>query len=274
MKSKRTKPPEAVAVATLLVLGLGCTPPASDDELPPQDAGSSGATEVDEGSDDSPGSSETGEPDAEPVTACSTPTDVHAAPATIAEAVAFINALPHPVTLDCFLERLDRPLQLASTTSTISLQPAVGERSPRVFLFQGDLIMSVAIDREPGTTLLEFGELVNETKSIKGELEFPVSVAIDIDAPFDRVADEVGSECRICHGGEEADPTYEGSFSSDALNFRDDQTVELATVLAEFMACDPQDEPKRCARLHALFGYGPVQDGRFPDTLPTIFDYE
>lgn len=220
------------------------------------------------------GSSEDTGPTA-PADACAKPTDVSAAPQTIGEAIDFINALPHPVALDCFLQQLARPLAITSTTSTVSLQPAVGTRSPRLFLFFGELIMSVAIDGEPGNHLLEFGELITPTQSIKGEIAFPVHDILSHSAPMDRVLDPgKGSECRICHGGEDPAPQYANAFSSDALQFRPFELVALDDVADEQRWCDPAVEPDRCARLDALFGFGPVEIGEFPEELPTIYDYE
>lgn len=209
-----------------------------------------------------------------PPTACAEETDISAAPQNIGEAIEFINALPHPVTLNCFLERLERPVPLNATWSTVSLQPADGRRSPRVFLFYGDLIMSVATDGVPGTTLLEFGEFVAPTKSIKGELAFPIEETLDITAPLQHVFDGEGSKCRICHGGEAETPEYDLAFASDALRFRAMEEVELDDLKLEHTQCDATVEPDRCVRLDALFGFGPVVPADFPEGLQTIYDYE
>ncbi|WP_096326419.1 hypothetical protein [Nannocystis exedens] len=215
----------------------------------------------------------TGEP-LPPATACAEPTSLTASPRTIGEAVAFINALPQPLTLDCFLERLERPLALAATKSVISLQPAVGESSPRLFLFAGELVMSVAVDGH-GFDLLEFGELVAPTRSIKGEIAFPLADAIPDDAPFTRVFDgEDGTGCGICHGSEAPAPEYPQAFVSDALRFPDFEAVAFADVRREYERCDPAVQPARCARLTALFGHGPVEPAAFPESMPTIYDYE
>ena len=70
-------------------------------------------------------------------TGCRAPSSVSNAPQSIAETVTLINALPKPLTLPCFLESLARPLEMSATFSVVSAQPAVGHRSPRVFLFLG-----------------------------------------------------------------------------------------------------------------------------------------
>ncbi len=266
----------AAAAIAATIVSTGCpgdpSPPASATST--NDASSGGATS-DGSSDsaaDSAGSESTGAPP--PPTACATETDISAAPQTIAEAIDLINALPHPVTLDCFLEKLERPMLLNATSSTVSLQPADNKRSPRIFMFYGDLIMSVAVDGVPGNRLLEFGEFVAPTKTIKGEIEFPIEDTLPVIAPMERVFDGEGSECRICHGGESPADEYEMAFASDALRFRDIEVVELDELVAEWMACNANLEPDRCRRLDALLAFGVVEPGDFPEGLQTIYDYE
>jgi len=215
----------------------------------------------------------TGEP-LPPPTACAEPTSLSASPRTIAEAVAFINELPQPLTLDCFLERLERPLAIAATRSMISLQPAVGDSSPRLFLFMGELVLSVAVDGH-GFDLLEFGELVAPTRSIKGEIAFPLDDLLAPEAPFARIFDGVdGTNCGVCHADEVTAPRYPQAFVSDALRFPDFEEVAFAVVREAYEQCDPAAQPERCARLTALFGHGPVEAAAFPATMPTIYDYE
>ncbi len=230
---------------------------------------------TDGGHDESTGGPEdSGEPDPPVASACPPGTTASAAPRSIAEAVALVNALPHPLSLDCFLERLPRPLAATATISTVSLQPADGARSPRVFLFVDDLVMSIAIDGTEGTRLLEFGELVSPTQSIKGEIEFPVEATLGESDPTARILDETGSQCRLCHGHEAPHPAYETAIVSDALQFRPDELVELEALRAEHEACDASAEPARCARLSALFDHGALVQSPFPYELPTIYDYE
>src|SRR5689334_21320856 len=68
-------------------------------------------------------------PDAPPPARCRPPSGVSGTPRTIFEVAALANALPHPLSLTCFLESLDRPLALHAAVSTISLQPAPAARS-------------------------------------------------------------------------------------------------------------------------------------------------
>lgn len=204
-------------------------------------------------------------------TACAEATTLTAAPRTIGEAVKFINALPRPLTLDCLLERLERPLAIAATSGVISLQPAVDRRSPRVFLFSGELIMSIAVDGDPGSTLLEFGEIVGPTRSIKAEIQFPLADSVTAAAPFERILDADGTKCGFCHRDEMAAPGYPGAFASAALQMVVYDEVTVADMRDEYERCDPAAEPGRCARFAALFDHGEVVQAVFPSAFPTIF---
>jgi hypothetical protein len=234
--------------------------------------GSTGATTT-SGTSDASGSdpAPTGTTGAPAPTACAGATDLTASPRTIAEALAFIEGLPRPLTLECFLERLARPLAIAATSSPFSLQPAVGARSPRLFLIADGFIMSVAVSGD-GVDLLEFGEFVDATRSIKAEVEFPVEGPLDPAAPFTRIlsADLPGTKCAVCHRDEASAPGYPQAFASNALRFPEIDEVPLADLRAAYDTCDPADDPARCARLAAVFAHGPVTQGRFPDGLPTI----
>src|SRR5688572_16123159 len=74
---------------------------------------------------------------------CRAPEGVSGSPRSVDQTVELVNALPKPLSLACFVEALGRPLQLHATRSEISAQPAVGLRSPRIFLYFEPLIMTV-----------------------------------------------------------------------------------------------------------------------------------
>ncbi|MBL4683089.1 MAG: hypothetical protein JKY37_00755 [Nannocystaceae bacterium] len=206
----------------------------------------------------------------DPPTACAAPGAEVAQPRSVGEAVEAINAMSQPVTLDCFLESLQRPLSMAATASARSVQPAVGARSPRVFILSGDLVMSVATAGN-GIELLEFGEFVEPTHSVKAEIHFPVEEPLAATAPFTRVGDEQGTACRFCHADEtKIDDPYNGyAFASGALQPSGIDRVSVADLRAESESCDASAEPVRCARLDALFGHGLVVSGTFPPGVPT-----
>lgn len=194
-------------------------------------------------------------------------------PATLAEAVALANGLPFPVTAECYVEALDRPLRVEATRSRDSLQPAEGERSPRVFIWGADsLVTSIVLDG-PGRELIEFGQFVGPRRTIKGELEFPLTAPVSTAAALDRVRNREYpriTRCFVCHDREEDEPGVPGGRSSLALRPRASTLVELATLRAELDRCDHAREPARCRFLAALFGHGPVERRGFDAALPVL----
>ena len=198
---------------------------------------------------------------------------VSSAPGSIAAVVALVNALPHPVTLPCFLESLDRPLLLDAARGSISLQPGVGTRSPRLFLFVGPLIMSV-VPEGRGSELLELGEQLEGNLSIKAELSFPIVAALAPERPFEEVRLGGGTTCGVCHPAEARAESiaYAEAYSSTAFRPRTGSRVSAAALADERERCDATAEPTRCAFLRALFDHGEVRANPFPATFPTITD--
>jgi hypothetical protein len=222
-------------------------------------------------------------PEALPARRCFPGPGISGAPASIAEAVRLVNSLPHPVSVTCFIESLDRPLRANATDSTISLQPAVGSRSPRIFLLSDTLIMSIVVDGK-GRNLVEFGQFVSATRTLKAEIGFPVTTDVQPSDPFARIhsvspSGAVGTSCRFCHGDEEAVPDMNGQmidgpstpYVSSALRPDWRNEVPLDRVRAERATCDAAVEPDRCELLGALLDHGAVVETKFPQEIPTIF---
>jgi hypothetical protein len=246
----------ALLSAALLLAGPGCAPPPGASAVEPP----------------LPGTGDGGGP---PVAArrCAPPPGVSGSPQSIEEAVALINALPRPVDVPCLVESLDRPLRASATSSVSSAQPAVGERSPRLFLFSGPLVISV-VPEGVGAHLVEFSVLGADGRSRKGELEFPVEADVRPEDPYAQVMfDARGTSCRLCHQEEKPDAPFGDtwSFSSRALRPVDSERVPMEAVRAEAQACDAAREPGRCALLRALF-QGEVREQGFPRGLKTFFD--
>jgi hypothetical protein len=203
---------------------------------------------------------------------CKPGTGAPSNPSTIDEAVTLINSLPKPVTVPCFLESLDRPLKLAATNSNISAQPASGDRSPRMFLFNDKLIISV-VPSGVGRSLVEFSYLTAVDVSIKAEVEFPVNETLTREAPFERVqASPTMSRCATCHGfdtrADEID--YALAFKSRALRPSMFSEVSVDDIQNEAKNCDEDQEPERCAILKAIFSKGEVLPQAFPEGMPTM----
>jgi hypothetical protein len=193
------------------------------------------------------------------------------APGTIEEAVALANGLPFPVTAECFVEALDRPLRIEATTSRNSLQKAESERSPRVFIWGADsLVISIVLDG-PARDLVEFGHFVGPQRTIKGELEFPLTERVSPAIALERVRNPEHpgiTRCFVCHDSEEDEPG--GARSSLALRPRKSTLVDVASLGAERGRCDHDVEPARCSWLEALFAHGPVVHHPFDAELPVF----
>ena len=197
-----------------------------------------------------------------------------ASPRTVMEVIDRVNSLPRPVTLPCFIESLARPLELNATESILSAQPAVGARSPRAFIFADPLIMSIAFDGE-GSRLLELGEVrAGGTRSLKAEIEFPVTGELAREAPFERILFlPAFTSCGACHDDEEPAPdvTFTDAFESRALRPVPTERVSLQSLVLELESCDGAREPERCALLDAVFGTGAVVDREFAASMGTFY---
>jgi hypothetical protein len=223
--------------------------PGEPDEVdPPVGAGGTGV-----GPDDG---DELGDPDA-----CRTPNGVSGSPRSLEQAIILMNSLPRPTTLACFLQALERPLSVYMTSSSFSLQPAPGARSPRIFIVNEPLVMSVVLDG-PAAAALEFGLRTSAIRSIKTEMIFPLTTDVNYDNFFSEVAQGPEStKCAACHTGEvvtltEALPIE--VFESDIIRPFEGMEVDVPSLRAEHMSCNEAEEPERCLMLSAFFDYGDV----------------
>jgi hypothetical protein len=238
-----------LAFAGVAVLVLLACAEENGASLPPADAGSS-----QQGERCSPAEGTTG------------------SPSSIHEVLDLINGLPHPVELPCFLESLDRPLALNANFNTQSAQPALGKRSPRIFILPNE---PFSMSLVPGEPTLEFGERdASALVSVKGELHFPIEGQLIPEDAFVRLApDEAtgltldeGTSCGVCHDNEKPAPGYpfRGAFSSARLRPAPFFFVEVAAIRQELESCEAALEPERCALLHAMFDHGEVVQAPFP----------
>ena len=238
----------------LLWLGLGCADAASAPEQLPS-AGSGGAP-LGEAS----------------VDACERGA-LTVVPERVTDVVDHLNTLPKPLSLDCVLTSLPRPLALNATRSILSAQPAVGQRSPRVFVMYDKLILSVAL-AGMGQHLLEFGELRPEARTLKAEIAFPVTSELTHAAPFEQVMFQEGqTSCAFCHAREIRDESidFTAAFVSVAYRPTERQAqVTIAEMAAELAQCDPGAEPERCAMLQSLFARGMPIARDFPADFITF----
>jgi hypothetical protein len=248
---------------------------ATDAAAPMLDAAPIQATSAEGSSDESLQATTSVDAGAEPpaLEPCVAPPGVDNAPQSVLEAVALVNALPRPVTVACFLEALARPLSLHASQSVFSAQPAVGARSPRLFLFYDPLIMSVVPDGA-GSHLVEFGEQKEGQRSLKAEIAFPVLEALPEAAAFERLMfSEALTNCAFCHASEQpsTEVTFTPAFVSEALKPLQSERVSLDALRFEQQNCDAKAEPNRCAILAGIFEHGEVVDREFPKEMATFF---
>jgi len=192
---------------------------------------------------------------------CLPPAGVSGSPRNVEQAVLLMNSLPRPTTLECFIESLDRPLELYLTSSNLSLQPADGARSPRTFIVQGALVLSVVGNRE-FSSLLEIGYQSSKGRSMKGEVKFPIVADVTASSILQRISIGTVSICGGCHGAEtRPDDSFfvDGAFESAVAVPLAPFEVSLDTLREAAASCQPASEPARCGVLSALLDHGEVK---------------
>lgn len=223
-----------------------------------------------------------GSPPAPPVTSdmaslCAPSPGISGAPSSIADAIALANDLlarhPDGLTIPCFVQSLDRPLGMLAVNSVFSAQPAGGPRSPRTFLFTGNLVMSV-VPSGPAVHSVELAEYVLPTRSIKAEIGFPLQAPLTGAQPYDRIRSGNGTWCSGCHLDEaQTDSvTITEAFATNVLRPRPIDVVPLSFVADQASTCDNTVEPERCALLNALLGHGAIEPREFSPDARTIYD--
>jgi hypothetical protein len=190
-------------------------------------------------------------------------------PTSIGAVVDTLNGMPKPIDLPCFVRHLTGPLAIDATMSNLSLQPATGRRSPRIFILLEPLIVSI-VPQGVGRDLLEMGERRGETRSLKGEIAFPVTTALEHASPFEHVMfSRQLTSCAFCHGSETpaADISFTTAYESDAFRPLPSNRVSVDELRSELAACDVESEPYRCSLLDALFDREAVTSRELPESF-------
>lgn len=182
-------------------------------------------------------------------------------PTTIDQVTNLINALPKPLSIDCFLSALQKPFSTYAVNNQFSAQPAQGVENPRIFIIRGNLLMSV-VTAGPGMKLLEMSEVISASTSVKGEVEFPVLNNLDPNSAFSRILSPLGggTNCKGCHSGE---VIYSGlSYVSTLV--RPDPIKKISLPFLKYQAgrCTNMND-LRCRMLRAIFPDS-TTDGNFP----------
>jgi hypothetical protein len=190
---------------------------------------------------------------------------------SIADAVARLNALAPKGDGPCFIATLPRPLAVVATLGVSSAQPAGGGGAPRLLLMLPKLVIT-AVPAGDGSKVIEFGEWVGSTRTIKGEIGLPVTAPLAADAPFVRVLQGADrTTCAVCHRQEERHPTIPNAFLSVAFK-PEPGTFMTVTELEELHSlCTRADDPgSRCTMIHALFDFGEITEGSFSPAVQTF----
>jgi hypothetical protein len=197
--------------------------------------------------------------------------EARAEPSSIVDALARYGALPLPADGPCIVATLPRPLAVVATIGVTSAQPASGRASPRLFFLLPKLVIS-AVPEGEGSKVLEFGEWVTATRTVKGEIGLPVTAPLAADAAFERVLKGTDrTMCGICHREEERHPTLANAFVSAAYEPEPGTFVTVAELEALHETCAREHDPSdRCAMLHAVFDFGAVTQGAFAPEVETF----
>lgn len=190
---------------------------------------------------------------------------------SISDAVSRLNALAPLADGPCFVATLPRPLAVVATLGTTSAQPAAGRTSPRIFFLLPKLVVS-AVPAGDGSKVLEFGQWVTATRTLKGEIGLPVTAPLAQNAPFERVLYNDRSTCGGCHRQEEPHPTIPNAFVSTAFKPEPGTLMAVSELEDLHDTCTRDgDTSTRCTMFHAIFDFGKVTDGAYAPEVETFF---
>lgn len=181
--------------------------------------------------------------------------------------MTMINQLPKPLSVACFLSHFKKPLQIFAVDNQFSAQPSQGRESPRIFIFSGNLVVSV-VPAGPSREFVEFSQLTSPSLSVKGELPFPITETLPPSAPYARIAEEFGgTSCRICHQLEARATNITTGEAYNSFILRPDpfKRVDQDTLQWFSQRCDSKADAERCRILNAIFLSGNAQDAEFPE---------
>lgn len=188
-------------------------------------------------------------------------------PKSIKEFVDLVNILPKPLTVPCLVSVLKGPLSIYAIDNIFSAQPSAGFTSPRIFIINTPLIISVVPDGS-GKNNIELSEITSLYKSVKGDLLFPIENTLSVDEVFNRVLVPTlnGSQCVGCHGGENRNlGNYKDymAYETGLLTPNDQQRVPTNQLLFFKQQCTGQND-YRCQMLKAFYNNGYPVDVIFP----------
>lgn len=186
-------------------------------------------------------------------------------PKKIDDIVTLINALPKPLTLDCFIANLKKPFKVYAVNNSFSAQPAVDKDSPRIFILNNNLTLGF-VPSGNSRDFVELSEIIAYKKSIKGELLFPINENIPLDTPYTRILKKTGTACQTCHQDEARafSVTTGKAFYSNLLMPLSTDRVDQGYLKDQALNCDYQKDEYRCKILRSIFIDGAGSDVAFP----------
>ncbi|RYZ57988.1 MAG: hypothetical protein EOP07_08340 [Proteobacteria bacterium] len=198
---------------------------------------------------------------------CKAPKGVNNDPRTIDELMTLINALPKPMTVACLIDALKGPFKVNATSNNFSGQPAYSSDLPRIFLLFGTQLFVAVVPKGEGGKAVEVSYRLANGSSVKGELHFPVTENLAVDAPYTSIitSGQSGTICGGCHfpevwaGAEFPISAFASSFVLPIPEMN--VTISRINKRAKICATEVADE---CPVLEALFYQG----------MPTAFKFE
>lgn len=258
--------PRAAVLATMFALLTACGGEIAPDSNPPIDTPTETPVDL---------PAETPDEQNPEAAGCSTPN--HLALTDVESVTDWINALPQPLELPCFLESLPRPFYVNMTESVFSAQPSNGKRNPRIFIFYDRLVLSVVPQEsfspeEEHINLLEISFNTEGSQSVKAEILFPVMDTLAYSDAYLSAAklDAASSVCGVCHRSEVKVGSFDGIpvFQSSMIRPYDGIEVTIAFLKNELSTCDEELQPHRCDMLKAIIGEGDIFWRDFPVDIP------
>ena len=184
-------------------------------------------------------------------------------PTSTAKVVELINQLEKPVTIPCLISFLPKPLKIYAVDNKASAQPSAGPQSPRIFIFNQNLILSV-VPEGSGKDAVELSDVVGIYRSVKAEIGFPVMGDILTSEPYDRVlSTSGGSSCRGCHNNEvkNSSITYATAYTTDLILPDPKKQIFQKDLYQNAISCKTADD--RCNMLREIFINGAAVDSPF-----------
>lgn len=184
---------------------------------------------------------------------------------TIDDAVRLANALPKPLTVDCFVANIKKPLKVFAVDNPFSAQPSFGVNSPRIFIISNNLTISVVPDGA-GKDFIEFSLITGQMVSVKGEFAFPITGQLESDLPYTRILEKpFGTACRVCHQNENRNTsiTTGEAYNSNILTPDPFKRISQSYLRSQASVCAQPDD-FRCRLLKTIYIDGSASDTLFP----------